>query len=209
MARYVGPVCRLCRREGEKLFLKGERCSTDKCAYERRAYAPGEHGRDRRLRVTNYGLQLREKQKTRRIYGVMERQFRNYFKEAARMPGMTGENLLRILELRLDNLVYRLGFAPSRPAARQLVKHGHFQVNGRKADIPSHRLRPGDVISVRDASRNLDLIQNALDMRGGRGMPEWLEVNSKALQGRLVQSPTRENIPITVQENLIVELYSK
>jgi small subunit ribosomal protein S4 len=209
MARYRGAVCRLCRREGEKLFLKGERCYTEKCAFERRAYAPGEHGRDRRLRQTNYGLQLREKQKARRIYGIMERQFRNYFKEAAAMPGVTGENLLQILETRLDNLVYRLGFAPSRPSARQLVKHGHFQVNGRKADIPSHRLRPSDVVSVRDASKSLGLIQGAVETRGGRGLPEWLESNTKTLKGRLVQVPSREAIPTTVQENLIVELYSK
>lgn len=209
MARYRGPVCRLCRREGEKLFLKGDRCATEKCAYERRAYAPGDHGRDRRLRVTNYGLQLREKQKARRIYGIMERQFRNYFKEAARMPGVTGENLLQILETRLDNLVYRIGFAPSRPAARQLVKHGHFHVNGRKADVPSYRLRPGDVVSVRDSSKNLVTIQGAVESRGGRGMPEWLEANTKSLQGRLVQMPSRESIPTSVQENLIVELYSK
>ena len=209
MARYRGPVCRLCRREGEKLFRKGDRCATEKCAYERRAYAPGEHGRDRRLRVTNYGLQLREKQKARRIYGIMERQFRNYFYEAARMPGVTGENLLQILETRLDNMVYRLGFAPSRPAARQLVKHGHFHVNGRKADVPSYRVRPGDVISVKEDSKNLVTIQGAVESRGLRGLPEWLESNTKALQGRLVQMPSRESIPTSVQENLIVELYSK
>ena len=209
MARYRGPVCRLCRREGEKLFLKGDRCATEKCAYERRAYAPGEHGRDRRLRVTNYGLQLREKQKARRIYGIMERQFRNYFYEAARMPGVTGENLLQILETRLDNMVYRLGFAPSRPAARQLVKHGHFHVNGRKADVPSYRVRPGDVISVKEDSKNLVTIQGAVESRGLRGLPEWLESNTKALQGRLVQMPSRESIPTSVQEDLIVELYSK
>jgi len=209
MARYRGPVCRLCRREGEKLFLKGDRCSTEKCAYERRAYAPGEHGRDRRLRVTNYGLQLREKQKARRIYGILERQFRNYFAEAARMPGITGENLLQLLETRLDNLVYRLGFAPSRPAARQLVRHGHFQVNGKKASVPSHRVRPGDVIAVRESSRNLSTIQGTVESRGGRGTPEWLDANTKTLKGRLVQMPSRESIPTTVQESLIVELYSK
>jgi small subunit ribosomal protein S4 len=183
MARYRGPVCRLCRREGEKLFLKGDRCSTAKCAIERRAYPPGEHGRDRRLRITAYGLQLREKQKARRIYGILERQFRNYFKEAARMPGVTGENLLQILEVRMDNLVYRLGFAPSRPSSRQLVLHGHFCVNGRKVSVPSYRVRPGDVISVRDAS--------------------------KVMKGRLLRMPARETIPITIQENMIVELYSK
>ena len=151
MARYRDSVCRLCRREAQKLFLKGDRCTTEKCAYERRAYAPGEHGRNRRIRVTNYGLQLRQKQKARRIYGIMERQFRNYFAEAARMPGVTGENLLQILECRLDNLVYRMGFAPSRPSARQLVLHGHFLVNGKKASVPSFRVRAGDVVSVRDS----------------------------------------------------------
>jgi small subunit ribosomal protein S4 len=209
MARYRGPVCRLCRREGEKLFLKGERCSTEKCAVERRAYAPGEHGRDRRLRITNYGMQLRAKQKARRIYGIMERQFRNYFHEAARMSGVTGENLLQILETRLDNLVYRLGFAPSRPSARQLVLHGHFLVNGKKASVPSFRVRPGDVVSVRDGSRNLKLIQETLDSRGGRDVPDWLEANPKTMKGRLLRIPSRDLIPTTIQENLIVELYSK
>ena len=209
MARYRGPVCRLCRREGEKLFLKGERCNTEKCAFERRAYAPGEHGRDRRIRVTAYGLQLREKQKARRIYGILEKQFRNYFKEAARMPGVTGENLLQILETRLDNLVYRLGFAPSRPSARQLVLHGHVSVNGRKAGIPSFRVRAGDVIAVRDTSRNMPLIQSAIENRGGRTVPDWLEANTKTIKGRLVRVPGREAIPTTIQENMIVELYSK
>lgn len=209
MARYRGPVCRLCRREGEKLFLKGDRCSTQKCAIERRAYPPGEHGRDRRLRITAYGLQLREKQKARRIYGILEKQFRNYFKEAARMPGVTGENLLKILEVRMDNLVYRLGFAPSRPSARQLVLHGHFTVNGRKVSVPSYRVRPGDVISVREPSRNIPLIQDSLETRGGRDLPDWLEANVKTMQGRLLRTPVRETIPITVKENMIVELYSK
>jgi small subunit ribosomal protein S4 len=209
MARYRGPVCRLCRREGEKLFLKGDRCHSDKCGIERRAYAPGEHGRDRRIRVTPYGLQLREKQKARRIYGIMEKQFRNYFKEAARLPGVTGENLLQILEVRMDNLVYRLGFAPSRPSARQLVLHGHFDVNGRKVSVPSFRVRPGDVVSVRDASRNLPLIQGAVENRGARPQPDGLETNSKTLKGRLLRLPAREAIPVVLQENMIVELYSK
>lgn len=209
MARYRGPRCRLCRREGEKLFLKGERCFTQKCAVERRAYPPGEHGRDRRLRVTNFGLQLREKQKARRIYGILERQFRNYFKEAARLPGVTGENLLQILETRLDNLVYRLGFASSRPQARQLILHGHLGVNGRKVNIPSYRVRPGDVVSVRDDSKRLVPIESSVEARGGRDLPEWLEANTKTLQGRLVRLPSRETIPVNVQENLIVELYSK
>jgi small subunit ribosomal protein S4 len=209
MARYRGPVCRLCRREGEKLFLKGDRCYTERCAIERRAYAPGEHGRDRRMRVTPYGLQLREKQKARRIYGVMERQFRSYFKEAARLPGVTGENLLQILETRLDNLVYRMGFAPSRPSARQLVRHGHFSVNGRKVSVPSYRVRPGDVVSVRDDSRKIPLIQSSLESRGARELPDWLETNSKTMKGRLLRTPARETIPITLQESMIVELYSK
>jgi small subunit ribosomal protein S4 len=209
MARYRGPVCRLCRREGEKLFLKGERCHTEKCAIERRAYAPGQHGRDRRLRITPYGLQLREKQKARRIYGIMERQFRGYFHEAARMPGVTGENLLRILELRLDNLVYRMGFAPSRPASRQLVLHGHFAVNGKKVSVPSFQVRAGDVVSVREDSRNIPIIQATVESRGGRDLPDWLETNSQTLKGRLLRLPSRDAIPTTVQENMIVELYSK
>lgn len=209
MARYRGPVCRLCRREGEKLFLKGDRCHSDRCAIERRAYAPGEHGRDRRIRVTPYGLQLREKQKARRIYGIMEKQFRNYFKEAARLPGVTGENLLQILEARMDNLVYRLGFAPSRPSARQLVLHGHFDVNGRKVSVPSFRVRPGDIVSVRDKSRNIPLIQGAVENRGARPLPDWLEANSKTLKGRLLRLPSRDAIPVVLQENMIVELYSK
>ena len=209
MARYRGAVCRLCRREGEKLFLKGERCYTDKCAIERRAYAPGEHGRDRRLKVTNYGLQLRQKQKARRIYGIMERQFRNYFHEAARLPGVTGENLLQLLETRLDNLVYRLSFAASRPAARQLVLHGHFQVNGRKVNVPSYRVRPGDVIAVKEDSQSLKAVQDSVESRGGRDTPDWLEANPKMLQGRLLRVPSRDAIPTTIQESLIVELYSK
>jgi len=209
MARYRGPVCRLCRREGDKLFLKGERCHTEKCAIERRAYAPGQHGRDRRVRITPYGLQLREKQKARRIYGIMERQFRNYFQAAARMPGVTGENLLRILELRLDNLVYRMGFAPSRPAARQLVLHGHFSVNGRNVNVPSFQIRAGDVVAVREDSRNIPIIQATVESRGSRDLPEWIETNTKTLKGRLLRVPSRETIPTTVQENMIVELYSK
>jgi small subunit ribosomal protein S4 len=209
MARYRGPVCRLCRREGEKLFLKGERCHTEKCAIERRAYPPGQHGRDRRLRITPYGLQLREKQKARRIYGILERQFRSYFHEAARMPGVTGENLLRILELRMDNLVYRMGFAPSRPAARQLVLHGHFAVNGSKVNVPSFQVRAGDVISVRGESRNIPVIQATVESRGARDLPDWLETNTKTLKGRLLRLPSRDAIPTTVQEKMIVELYSK
>ena len=209
MARYRGPVCRLCRREGEKLFLKGERCHTEKCAIERRAYPPGQHGRDRRIRVTPYGLQLREKQKARRIYGILERQFRGYFHEAARQPGVTGENLLRLLECRLDNLVYRLGFAPSRPSARQLVLHGHFAVNGRKVSIPSYQARAGDVISVREDSQNLTFIQATVESRGSRDLPDWLEANTRTLKGRVLRVPSREAIPTTIHENMIVELYSK
>jgi len=161
------------------------------------------------MRVTNFGIQLREKQKARRIYGILERQFRSYFKEAAKLPGVTGENLLQILETRLDNMVYRLGFASSRPLARQLVLHGHFEVNGRKVNIPSCRIRPGDVVSVKESARTMVPIEHAVETRGGRNLPDWLQANTKTMQGRLLNLPTREAIPVTIQENLIVELYSK
>src|SRR5690606_6624203 len=183
MARYIGPVCRLCRREGEKLFLKGEKCYTEKCPFERRGYPPGQHGQGRRQRPTEYGIHLREKQKLRRIYGVLERQFERYYEEAARRKGVTGENLLTLLETRLDNVVYRLGFAPSRPAARQLVMHGHFEVNGQKVDIPSHLVKAGDVIAVRENSRNVALIKETVEAAASRGVPEWLELNAEALSG--------------------------
>lgn len=209
MARYTGPVCRLCRREGEKLFLKGEKCYTDKCPVDRRTYPPGQHGQGRRQRPTEYGMHLREKQKLRRIYGVLERQFRRYYEEAARKRGVTGENLLVLLETRLDNVVYRLGFAPSRPAARQLVMHGHFAVNGQKVDIPSYHVKPGDVISVRERSRTLSLIKESVEAAQSRGVPSWLELNAEALSGTVKHLPARAEIDVQVQEHLIVEHYSR
>lgn len=208
MARYSDPVCRLCRREGMKLFLKGDRCFKDKCSIERRNYAPGQHGR-RRSKVLGYGLQLREKQKVKRIYGVLERQFRLYFKEAARRPGITGENLLRQLESRLDNIVYSLGFAASRPQARQLVRHGHIEVNGRKLNIPSYQVRKGDTIQVREKSRKNEQIRQAVETAAGRGVPSWLELNAEEFRGAVVDIPKRDEIRLPIQEQLIVELYSK
>ena len=209
MARYVGPVCRLCRREGMKLFLKGERCYGEKCAIERRNVPPGQHGKGRRAKLQGYGLQLREKQRVKRMYGVLEHQFRRYFKEADRRKGITGETLLQLLESRLDNVVYRLGFATSRSQARQLVRHGHFKVNGRRADIPSYSLRAGDVVSVRDSSRKSQLITHAIEEVKGRGIPEWLTFDLDKTAGTVVSLPTREQINLPVQEQLIVELYSK
>ncbi len=208
MARYIGPVCRLCRRERTKLFLKGARCESSKCAIERKPYPPGEHGRGR-IRETQYMIQLREKQKARRIYGVLERQFRGYYKEAARQRGITGENLLRILESRLDNVVYRSSFAESRAQARQLVSHGHFRVNGRRVDVPSYRVRPGDVVTLRDRSQELIVIQHALDVASERTMPEWLEIDRTAKKITVHELPNRAQIDTQVQEQLIVELYSK
>jgi small subunit ribosomal protein S4 len=209
MAVYHDARCRLCRREGTKLFLKGARCFTDKCAFERRGYAPGEHGKSRRVKETNYGQQLREKQKARRIYGVLERQFRGYFAKAATAKGVTGEALLQMLERRLDNIVFRLGFASSRSAARQLVRHGHFQVNGRRVDIPSFLVRAGDEVKVRERSRTLTVVQSALEARKGQGVPEWMDLNAEQLSGRVLNIPTRANIPVPINEQLIVELYSK
>ena len=209
MAVYHDAKCRLCRREGMKLFLKGARCNTDKCAIERRGYAPGEHGKSRRIKETNYGQQLREKQKARRIYGLLERQFRHYFEKAATAKGVTGEALLQMLETRIDNVVFRLGFAPNRAAARQLVRHGHVRVNGRKVDIPSYLLRVGDVVSLRDKSRQLAVVLSALEARKGQGAPEWLELSTEAMSGRVLSIPTRGSIPVPVNEQLIVELYSK
>ncbi|MGI6097902.1 MAG: 30S ribosomal protein S4 [Dethiobacteria bacterium] len=208
MARYRGSVCRLCRREGIKLFLKGDRCYTDKCAVARRAYPPGEHGQSRR-KVSEYGLQLREKQKARRIYGILERQFRRYFREAERRKGVTGENLLQLLESRLDNIVYRLGFARSRAEARQLVKHGHFTVNGRKVDIPSYLCKQGDTISVKEKSRGCAVFKEIVENGGGQVIPEWLEVDREALSGRVVRIPSRDEIDVPISEHLIVELYSR
>ncbi|RKO65927.1 30S ribosomal protein S4 [Desulfofundulus salinus] len=208
MARYTGPQCRLCRREGIKLYLKGDRCYTGKCAIDRRPYAPGAHGQARR-KISEYGLQLREKQKARRIYGVLETQFRNYFERAERQPGITGENLLRLLERRLDNVVYRLGLAASRMEARQLVRHGHFTVNGRKVDIPSYLVRVGDVIAVREKSKDSPRIKELMERAADRTPPPWLEYDENQAQGRVVALPTRDQIDTPVQEHLIVELYSR
>ena len=209
MARYIGPVCRLCRREGMKLFLKGERCYTEKCAIEKRNFAPGQHGKARKAKLAGYGLQLREKQKVKRIYGVLEDQFRRYFETAERTRGITGELLLQLLERRLDNVVYRLGLATSRPQARQLVRHGHFLINGKKVDIPSYSLRQGDVVTVLPRSQKNPTIEHAMEEVKGRGIPEWLSFDPNALTGRVVSMPTREQINLPVQEQLIVELYSK
>ena len=209
MAVYHDARCRLCRREGMKLFLKGARCLTDKCAFERRGYAPGEHGKSRRTKETNYGLQLREKQKARRIYGLLERQFRHTFTKASEAKGVTGEVLLQMLERRLDNVVFRLGLAPSRSAARQLVRHRHFAVNGKNVDIPSYQVRPGDEVQVREKSRELTVVKHSLDSRKGQGVPDWLELHAERLSGRVLHVPTRASIGVPINEQLIVELYSK
>jgi small subunit ribosomal protein S4 len=209
MARYIGPVCRLCRREGMKLFLKGERCYTEKCAIEKRNFVPGQHGKSRKSKLAGYGVQLREKQKVKRIYGVLEDQFRRYFEQAERTRGITGETLLQLLERRLDNVAYRLGFATSRAQARQLVRHGHLTVNGRKVDIPSYSLKPGDVVAVRQSSQKSAAILHALEEVKGRGVPEWLQVEAERMTAKIGSIPTREQINLPVQEQLIVELYSK
>lgn len=209
MARYTGPVCRMCRREDMKLFLKGDRCYTDKCSYERRAYPPGQHGQGRRSKRTDYGEQLREKQKVRRMYGLLESQFKGYYKKANQMKGVTGENLLQLLECRLDNLVYRLGFASTRSEARQLVRHRHFAVNGRICNIPSALLRPGDVVEVKERSRKIARIGDALSALDRRGLPSWLEVDREAFKGTLKDLPVREELTMPIREQLIVELYSK
>lgn len=208
MARYTGADCRLCRREGSKLFLKGDRCYTDKCAMERRAYAPGEAGR-KRVKENEYLLQLREKQKTKRIYGVLEKQFRAYYDLASRKQGITGENLLGILETRLDNVVYRLGFAKSRAEARQQVRHGHIHVNGRRVNIPSFRVRPGDLISVAPKAKEMLVIKSALISNERVQVPAWLEVDIEKLQGSVLTLPQRDQIDLDIREQLIVELYSK
>jgi len=209
MAVYHDARCRLCRREGIKLFLKGDRCFSDKCAIERRGYAPGEHGKSRRAKETNYGLQLREKQKARRIYGVLERQFRATFAKAERQKGVTGVALLQALECRVDSVLYRLGLAPSRSAARQLVRHRHVEVNGKTMSIPSYVMKPGQTIGIREKSRNLPVVQAALEKQKGRGTPDWLELDTDAFRGRVLQTPSRESIQVPVNEQLIVELYSK
>ncbi|MDZ7374059.1 MAG: 30S ribosomal protein S4 [candidate division KSB1 bacterium] len=209
MARYTGPVCKLCRREGMKLFLKGTKCTSNKCPLETRAFAPGQHGRTRRFKLSEYGMQLREKQKVKRIYGILESQFRRYFDMASRQKGVTGENLLRLLERRLDNVVFRLGFAPSRRAARQLVRHRHFMVNGQVVDIPSYLVKPGDRVQVRPQSRSLEIIHASMRrVREGRLVP-WLELDKAAMVGIFREIPARPDIPINVNEQLIVELYSK
>ena len=208
MARYTGPDCRLCRREREKLYLKGRRCESPKCAIERRPYPPGEHGRGR-IKESEYLMQLREKQKARRIYGILEKQFRNYYATAARQPGVTGENLLRLLEMRLDNVVYRSGFANSRDQARQLVRHKHFQVNGRTLNVPSARVRPGDRIEVRERSRNLIVIHDSVESSENRIIPAWMDVDRAALAITVSEAPQRTAIDTKLQEQLIVELYSK
>jgi small subunit ribosomal protein S4 len=208
VARNTGAVCRLCRREGLKLFLKGDRCFKEKCAFERRGYAPGQHGR-RRTKVQNYGIQLREKQKVKRMYGVLERQFRGYFARAARTKGITGTNLLQTLERRLDNVVYRLGFASSRSMARQLVSHGHIQVNGRKMSVPSALVKPGGVVALREKSRKNEQVKICVDTAKGRGVPAWLELDADQFQGTVRQLPERDEILMPIQEQLIVELYSK
>lgn len=207
MARYTGPVCRLCRREGLKLYLKGDKCFTDKCPVSKRNYAPGQHGQSRK-KVTEYGLQLREKQKVKRFYGINESQMARYFDVADKMQGITGENLLHLLETRLDNAVYRLGFAQSRAEARQLVTHGHFIVNGHKTDIPSFKVTQGDVIQVKEKSRTSEKMKSMVENHNGTQVP-WVNVDLEALKGTIVAEPTRDDIDIPVEEHLIVELYSK
>jgi len=208
MARYTGSVCRICRREGAKLFLKGSRCYTKKCSFERRPSPPGQHG-VRRRKVGEYGLQLREKQKVRKTYGVLERQFRNYFNTAENRPGVTGENLLRTLELRLDNVVYRAGFAPSRPAARQLVGHGHFAVNGVPTDISSFQVRPGDKIEVRESRKAREPFKVVKETLRNHQAPEWLSVDAGTLSGSVVTPPSRDQMPLDLNEQLVVEYYSR
>ncbi|MBR5381633.1 MAG: 30S ribosomal protein S4 [Oscillospiraceae bacterium] len=208
MARYTDAVCRLCRREGQKLFLKGDRCYTDKCAVTRRSYAPGMHGQGR-SKVSEYGMQLREKQKARRYYGVLESQFRGYFEKASKMKGKTGENLLAILETRLDNVVYRLGFAMSRAEARQLVTHGHFTVNGKKCSIPSFLVKPGMTVALKESSRSLEKFKAVIEANAFRQPPKWLDYDRDAAAAKVTALPAREDIDLPVEEQLIVEFYSR
>lgn len=208
MARYTGPVCRLCRREGQKLFLKGERCYSAKCSVGRRAYAPGQHGQGRK-KSSEYGLQLRAKQKARRYYGVNEVQFHHYFEIAERKAGVTGENLLRLLESRLDNIVYRVGFASSRAEARQLVGHGHFEVNGKRVDIASYLVKPGDIISICEKSRGSEKIKAVVEANSAHPVPQWVDVNRDALEAKIINLPERDMIDAPIEEQLIVEFYSK
>lgn len=206
MARYTGPSCRLCRREGMKLFLKGDRCYTAKCAYTKRPTVPGQHGGNR-VKLSEYGLQLREKQKCKRVYGVLETQFSNYFDEASRKKGVTGDNLLGLLEVRLDNVIYRLGFAASRKQARQIVRHSHVEINGKKVNIPSYQVRVGEVITIKEKSSKLDVIKAAAE--ANKNVPAWLKVDVDNLKGEVIALPTQEDIDIEIKENLIVEFYSK
>jgi len=208
MARYTDAKCRLCRREGSKLYLKGDRCYTDKCAITRRAYAPGQHGQSRK-KMSEYGVQLREKQKVRRIYGILEKQFRDYFAEAERLRGVTGENLLRLLELRFDNVVYRMGFGESRAEARQLVRHGHFTVNGKKVDIPSYQIGLNDLIAVKANSKSTDKFKGLAENSAGKTAPQWLSTNAEMMEARVIALPVREDIDLPIEEHLIVELYSR
>jgi len=209
VARYVGPRCRLCRREGVKLFLKGERCYTAKCAVERRNFPPGDHGQGRRAKISNYGIQLREKQKLRRMYGLNEKQFKNYFNRAEKQKGVSGDNFLRLLERRLDNVIYRLGLSASRSLARQVVRHGHVTVNGHKVDIPSYIVRIGEVIQVREKSRNNAMLVESLEISKGRRIPQWLEMDAEKMEGKVIALPSREEIDTQINEQLIVEFYSK
>jgi len=209
LARYTGPVCRLCRREGMKLFLKGPKCFTDKCPIEKRNFAPGQHGRDRKAKIVGYGLQLREKQKAKRIYFTLEGQFRAYYEKASRTPGVTGELLLQQLERRLDNVAFRMGYASSRRQARQIVRHGHVEVNGRKVNIPSYQVSVGDEIRVRESSKNLAVVEIARDFASHQPTAAWLQIDGTTLTGKIVALPKREDVNLPVNEQLIVELYSK
>lgn len=209
MARNLDPKCRQCRREGEKLFIKGEKCFTDKCSVERRSYAPGQHGQKQNTRLSGYGVQLREKQKLRRIYGILEKQFRGYYQEADRVRGITGENLLQLLECRLDNVAYRMGFGASRTEARQVVRHNGILVNGRRVNIPSYQVKPGDVVEVSERAKNHLRVKGAAEAAEQRTFPEWIEVDVKALKGTFKAKPQRAELPATINEHLVVELYSK
>jgi small subunit ribosomal protein S4 len=209
MANYSGPVCRLCRREDMKLFLKGDRCYTDKCGYERRAYAPGQHGQARRRKLSNYGSQLREKQKVKRIYGLAERQFRGYYHKALRTKGVSGHMLIQFLERRLDNVVYRMGFASDHAEARQLVRHGHFTINGKKVNIPSYLVRARDIVQVRESSQKMARINEALAAVDRRGVPQWIQMDKENFRGAIAQLPSREDVTLPIREQLIIELYSK
>lgn len=209
MARNAGPVCKFCRREGEKLFLKGTRCFSARCSFDKRSYVPGQHGVNQRTKLSEYGIQLREKQKVKRIYGVLESQFRNYYDRATRRKGVSGENLLKLLESRFDNVIYRLGFAPSRNSARQLILHRHFKVNGGVVNIPSYLMRPNDVIEVREKSRKLGAIHESMKRIKDDTMLPWLNLDKAKMQGVYTDVPSRQDIPVNVQENLIIELYSK